>query len=94
MAVASLAVSNYIDLQKPFSLLQLPHDDDQQKNTLTNLIYFVTYKLLFDSFRLLLKRAGYKNKVFIPVTCLLENAAKCEKKTVIASSLVGQPCQM
>ena len=82
MVVALLAVSNYFDPQVP-SLLQL-HKDDQQKNNLSN--FFTSFLTsFFDSFYLSLKRAGLKNNVILPATCLHENAAKCDMKAVTAA---------
>ena len=67
--VSGVAVSSQFDPQVP-SLLQL-QKDDQQKNNLSNFIYLGFLQASFDSFRLLLKRAGLQNNVMLPATCLL-----------------------
>ena len=62
------------------------------KQQLIQLDLFCILQASFDSFRLLLKRAGLQNQVFIPATCILENAAKCVKKAATAALLEGQSC--
>ena len=67
-----------------------------QENNLSDLIFDVTYKLLYNRFRLRLKTYRFTKTKYtsIPATCLLENGAKCDKKTVNVASLEGQPCQI
>ena len=91
VTVASLTDSNYFDPQAPSSLLQLQHNNNRQRNNSTN--FPVRWDLRASFVIVLTHMQKYFVKSFL-LRVYFENVAKCDKKTVTATSLEDQPCQI